>query len=1029
MVRYYKMSIFNWINSKIGAKLFLSFSIVLLLILLSMTYLAIYFVVDFGKFAAVTNETAIRQQTSAFLSRITHEQSMHYEDTFRRIAGASALLAQNAAYLLDQSIPKNAGFSAPELTFDDTTQVYVNHFSDPFLVLYDGRSGRISSEIYSRIQTLVLLEPHLEGILKNNAEVTAAYILTNSGIRQQYPNPHKNSTGHQLIQYDMMNSYFYGVANPKFNPDKKTVWTHVYPGDMGTALIITASTPIYNKANQFIGAAGIDITINAIVNEILSSPNSHMEMSCLIPFLIDANGVILAMDKKHLNTLGLPIPSDPETAPGTVLVQNLFDSKLKEIKEISRHILSKDHQVSNIKLGETPYFISSHNMPSTGWRLCVVAPEPVMLASIDKTQKALINTVDNIKLNFFLLSIVFLLLGLVLLTLLIRNFVRPLRDLTRAATKVKLGELGTKVPVTRNDEIGKLGQSFNSMLIGLQKARKMEKAYTQTLKLEVETRTREIKLKNLALENTLVSLKKEMKERMRAEEERIKLTLAVEQAAESICIMNARGKIQYLNPAAEKLFELKDKTVSDINPFLYRNNAFSPSVLNKIWATISTGRVWKGELGSTRNGKTSEIDATISPIRDSNNGITHYIALCRDISNEKKLQKELRQAQKMEAIGTFAGGIAHDFNNILMVIIGYTELCLDDHDKESKTYRHLREVLNASGRARDLVQQILTFSRKTDQKLRPIKVAPIIKETVKFLKASVPATIQIVHSYNAENDLVLSDPTQIHQILMNLCANAKDAMNHSSGTMEVQLNEETIFPEKPPADLCLAAGHYLVLSISDTGCGMDRELLDKIFDPFYTTKEPGKGTGLGLSVVHGIIRSCGGDIRVTSELNKGSRFDVYFPMVRPHTTTVTPLQARETLAGGKEHILVVDDEPQIAHLTGLALEKLGYRVTARSNSRKALAVFQKDPYGFDMLITDQTMPDMTGKALAENVLQIRADIPIILCTGYSEVIGKEHARKIGISAFLSKPVTQKTLAETVRNMLDRKTQASAAENE
>ncbi len=301
---------------------------------------------------------------------------------------------------------------------------------------------------------------------------------------------------------------------------------------------------------------------------------------------------------------------------------------------------------------------------------------------------------------------------------------------------------------------------------------------------------------------------------------------------------------------------------------------------------------------------------------------------------------------------------------------------------------------------------------------RPVKLIPIVKETVKFLKASLPSTISIVQNFTTDNDLVLSDPTQLHQVIMNLCANAKDAIGENGGILEIYMTETEIADEGLSGHLNLESGSYLLLSISDNGCGMDKNIIEKIFDPFFTTKEQGKGTGLGLSVVHGIVTGCGGDIRVYSEPGKGTRFDVYLPSLKTHSDAPSTDTSETEVVGGNEHILVVDDEQQIIDMLGIMLENLGYRVTARNSSIEALGAFRDHPHVFDLIITDQTMPGLTGVELTQKVLEIRRDIPIILCTGFSEVINETKTREIGIRDYLLKPVIRARLARSIRNVLD-----------
>jgi CheY-like chemotaxis protein len=369
----------------------------------------------------------------------------------------------------------------------------------------------------------------------------------------------------------------------------------------------------------------------------------------------------------------------------------------------------------------------------------------------------------------------------------------------------------------------------------------------------------------------------------------------------------------------------------------------------------------------------------------------------------------------MEAIGTLAGGIAHDFNNILSAVIGYTEIALADVPEDTSQHRNLQEVLKAGSRARDLVKQILTFSRQTEQELKPVKINQIIRESLKLLRASLPATVKISHDIQSDS-AVLADPTQIHQVIMNLFTNAAHAMRSTGGQLKIDLSDVVLdesFIEQHPY---LSPGVYLKLRVIDTGHGMEKAILDRIFDPFFTTKERGEGTGMGLAVVLGIVKSHGGTITVESELEKGATFNVFLPVILQEVDH--DIQTKGPIQTGTERILFIDDEKSLVDLGQQILERLGYKVTIRTSSLEALELFMEQPDKFDLVVTDMTMPNMTGDELAAKLMSIRADIPVILCTGYSERISRERAQELGIKEFILKPIVMRELAKTVRSVLD-----------
>jgi signal transduction histidine kinase/CheY-like chemotaxis protein len=380
-------------------------------------------------------------------------------------------------------------------------------------------------------------------------------------------------------------------------------------------------------------------------------------------------------------------------------------------------------------------------------------------------------------------------------------------------------------------------------------------------------------------------------------------------------------------------------------------------------------------------------------------------------------ERQLQQVMKLQAIGTLAGGIAHDFNNILFPIVGYTELTMDDIPEDSQARQNLEEILKATNRAKELVQQILTFSRQGGQERKPLQVQFLIKEALKLLRATIPSTIDIEYNVDEECGHIMGDPTQIHQVVMNLCTNAYHAMQETGGTLEVALKEVDISYEKSVERVGMKVGRHLELMVKDTGHGMGAEVLERIFEPYYTTKELGKGTGLGLSVIHGIIKNHGGDISVSSQLDKGTTFTVYLPVIDDVDIEIEPVQ-KIIATQGNEHILLVDDEKQIIDIEQQILERLGYTVTPKTDSQEALKEFAALPEKFDLVITDMTMPKITGDQLARKLMDIKPEIPVILCTGYNETINEEKALAMGIDKFIMKPIVKDDLARIIRTVLD-----------
>ncbi len=408
---------------------------------------------------------------------------------------------------------------------------------------------------------------------------------------------------------------------------------------------------------------------------------------------------------------------------------------------------------------------------------------------------------------------------------------------------------------------------------------------------------------------------------------------------------------------------------------------------------------------------------TATPIVDDFGKISGIAHFAKDVSEQKKLEFQLLQAQKMEAIGTMAGGIAHDFNNILAAVMGYTELAMMDLQQDLPAYAKLAEVTRAGKRARDLVAQILTFSRHSEAKREPLELRSIVKEAMKLLRASLPSTMEMTQKVSDQPCWVLADPVQIHQVLMNLCINASHAMRGKGGVLLVTLASEEIDASRAALNPDLRPGAYVHLGVRDNGQGMEQDVAARIFEPFFTTKQVDEGTGMGLAVVHGIVKSHQGAIEVASVSGQGTVFDLYFPRIT-EVGEIGVVRGDLQISRGSERILFVDDEPTLVELGKQMLEVLGYQVQALGDSREAWALFVADPEGFDLVITDLTMPGMTGAQLAEKILVLRPGMPIIMTTGYSDILTETEARKLGVCEYLHKPLGIARLAEVVRQVLD-----------
>ncbi len=505
-------------------------------------------------------------------------------------------------------------------------------------------------------------------------------------------------------------------------------------------------------------------------------------------------------------------------------------------------------------------------------------------------------------------------------------------------------------------------------------------------------------------------------ERKKAEADHKRLLAAIENAFEIIVITDTAGSIFYVNPSFEKITGYTKKEVVGKNPNILKSGKQDRKFYFKLWQTITSGSVWHGRLvNRKKNGTLYTEEASISPVFDESGEIVNFVAVKRDITDEIMMEKKMQQSQKMESIGVLAGGIAHDFNNILFPIMGYTEMMMQEISGDNPWSEDLHAIYKSCLRAMDLVKQILTFARQDKSEMKLMKMQPIIKEALKLIRATIPATINIKQNISPKCGPIKADPTQIHQIIMNLTTNAFHAMEDTGGDMEILL-EEMHLDHDYALNHKMESGEYACLTVSDTGTGIDKEIIKNIFDPFFTTKDKGKGTGMGLSVVHGIVTNAGGSINVYSEPGTGTTFNVYLPVVNNDSGEQT-MEIKPPLKRGSGHILLIDDEKEVVKMEKNMLERLGYNVTSRTSSIEALELFKKSTKKFDLVITDMSMPNISGDKLSVEMIRLRSDIPILLCTGFHESMSEKKAASLGIKGYLYKPVMIQDLSDKIYEIL------------
>ncbi len=521
---------------------------------------------------------------------------------------------------------------------------------------------------------------------------------------------------------------------------------------------------------------------------------------------------------------------------------------------------------------------------------------------------------------------------------------------------------------------------------------------------------------NLGTFTGIQGIARDISKTIQLEEQSSQLAAVIEQAAEDVVITDLKGIIQYVNPQFETTTGYLKEEVIGQKSSLLKSGKHGKRFYTSIWETIKNGNVWTGKIwNKTRNNQLILQDTSIFPIFSPSQKLTGYASLRRDITEHEKIETRLKQSQKMEAMGTLAGGVAHDFNNILGAIIGYAELILDDTNDFDTVISSTSQILKAGNRAKELVNQILLFSRKTEDETVPVKLKKIVSEVMTLLKTTLPSNIDMQTNFHDGTSLVLAIPGQIHQVIMNLFTNASHAMKNCGGTIFISIHTVDVDENYDPYFSDLKPGAYLKLQVKDTGHGIPPEVMDKIFDPFFTTKSRDEGTGLGLSVVHGIVKNHHGAIQVKSLPGQGTAFNVLLPAPISEQPIET---AHKILLTGDEHILFIDDDPALSNLGKKRLERLGYKVTSMTDSTMAWETFQKTPEKFDLVITDKNMPTLNGLQVAQNISTLRPKTPIILCTGFNDFANPKQMHGFGIKKLLSKPVESAELARTIRDVFD-----------
>jgi len=598
--------------------------------------------------------------------------------------------------------------------------------------------------------------------------------------------------------------------------------------------------------------------------------------------------------------------------------------------------------------------------------------------------------------------------------LIILDIIMPEMNGFEFCTKLRASKITSKVPVIMITG-GALG--FDDAL-----RKTFEFEFMDFISKPVQSIELIVRVKSsLELKHTYDCMQQELNNFRESEGTKNRLLTAIEQSDQIIIITDENGRIEYTNPAFENITGYSKAETLGQNPRILKSNKQNDKFYKEMWNTLSQGKAWKGHLiNKKKDGSLFEEETTISPVKNNLGKIINYVAAKHDVTEARKIESQIRQLQKMQSIGVLAGGIAHDFNNILGIITANSEIALEEVNEDSESHYSLNQILKAALRAKKLVSQIFAFSRNAEVECIPLNLSPMVKESIKFLKSSLPKNIEIRHNLIAGSASVMCNPDQIHQVFMNICTNAVTAMDGNKGILSIGLQKISLAQNDIQN---LDPGPYLKLSISDTGHGIPPENLDKIFDSFFTDKTVNEASGLGLSVVHGIIKNLEGEITVASTEGKGSEFNIILPCIEAEVPE--KLEKTGKIMEGKECILLVDDEKMLADVTGMSIKRMGYETVIKTDPEEALKTFEAKPEKFDLVITDKNMPKMNGLELIGKIQKIRPEMPVLLCTGLSEKMDTEESDSIKISGIITKPVSRKEMGATIRKTLDKSQQPPA----
>ncbi|SDU40671.1 ATP-binding protein [Desulfobacula phenolica] len=1048
--------------SKIGSKLIILILAVFILSMGVLVFLATNLVTEFGEYAASVNEKNINEKTTLLLSRIMDEQAMRHENTFNKVALSSAVIAQQAGILFDQK----QGFANQKnirhhLSFYPEKNFFSNSAAETIEILYWGDTT-ISREIAKELDVLSNIGPLLVKVKENSPESVAIYMVAESSFTFYYPNFHFIKKLKPAQEYELKNAIWYQMAKPENNPDRKTIWTQIYQDEAGQGFMTTAVTPIYSKNGDFLGVAGIDITLDTIIKEILEKNTLAQEqgkMSTMFSFIVDTQGSIVAFPTDHLELFGLS-RKEKSVAYGDVLEQNLMNSKYDQVRAIKDLITSTNKQTSRIDLNNTPILISSQIMPSTGWHLCIVIPESFILSSVNQTRNAIDSVVKKMNYRFKWVTLAFLVICVIIIVLFLsRQLIIPLNRLVFGAIRVKGGDLTVHLELTRKDEMGLLTQTFNTMVAELHKSSLREKEHTKTLEQKVKERTWEIFQKSKEQSHTLALLEKESRDRNKIQkdllESQAKYRDIFENSVEGIFQSTPDNKLLSANPAMARIhgYDSPREMLSLVDniELLY----VYPEERRKFVRMLEKNRTVSGfEVQIFKKG-TSIIWTSLSgrAVMDPNGKLLYILGSCEDITKRKQAEDTVKKASEIaeqanRAKSRFLATMSHEIRTPMNAVIGMTEMVLKTTlNKEQKKY--LEVVYQSSEHLLALIDDILDISaieaKKIDLENRPFDLDKLIKDVVSmFSNKADQQNIKLSYSIQEVPVYLNGDAARLRQILVNLINNAVKFT--PKGTIQIKAAYDRD-AENTSSDPLNPEKIKLLFSIKDTGIGIPEDKFDHIFKDFIQLESSLSrtygGTGLGLAICKKLVILMGGDIWVESELSKGTTF---FFTIRLNLATPEEIKALEYPASSdsvpqanqinqanrishnslkKCHILLAEDFEINQEVITPILEKHGFLVTIVINGEQALQAVQEK--SFDLILMDVQMPVMDG---LEATLKIRnlkdplkASIPIIALTAHALKGDRERFLKAGMDEYLSKPVHSNELIRVISKLLDQQEKA------